>query len=151
MLRPSSQEDGPIDAPKTVADVRQEPYALPDRCARALGGRVALPVSDCGAGLHCAARGSGAWREAAGLARALIPSPSLSNTRSFEWADCNVGDAGEAREVYELLSLNYVEDDDAMFRCGGGGVKQRCRAAAACGGAQQWSSGCTRRPPLPGA
>jgi hypothetical protein len=27
--------DGPIDAPKTVADVRKEPYALPDRCGSA--------------------------------------------------------------------------------------------------------------------
>lgn len=25
------QEDGPIDKPKSVADVKQEPYALPDR------------------------------------------------------------------------------------------------------------------------
>lgn len=25
--------DGPIDAPKTVADVRQEPYGLPQKCA----------------------------------------------------------------------------------------------------------------------
>ena len=26
-------QDGPIDAPKTVADVRREPYNLPERCA----------------------------------------------------------------------------------------------------------------------
>lgn len=26
-----AEEDGPIDAPKTVADVRKEPYAIPDR------------------------------------------------------------------------------------------------------------------------
>ena len=26
-------QDGPIDAPKTIADVRQEPYNLPDRFA----------------------------------------------------------------------------------------------------------------------
>ena len=26
-------QDGPIDAPKTVAHVRQEPYNLPERCA----------------------------------------------------------------------------------------------------------------------
>lgn len=26
-------EDGPIDKPKTVEEVRQEPYTLPDRCA----------------------------------------------------------------------------------------------------------------------
>ncbi|KAI8466323.1 MAG: N-myristoyl transferase [Monoraphidium minutum] len=59
------QPDGPIDKPKAVADVRQEPYPLPD---------------------------------------------------SFEWCECDVGDAAEVKEVYELLHLNYVEDDDAMFR-----------------------------------
>jgi hypothetical protein len=36
---------------------------------------------------------------------------------SFEWCECDVGDAVQVREVYELLHLNYVEDDDAMFRC----------------------------------
>ncbi|GBF95994.1 glycylpeptide N-tetradecanoyltransferase-like [Raphidocelis subcapitata] len=60
-----AQEDGPIDKPKTVGDVRQEPYPLPD---------------------------------------------------SFEWCEADVCDAAQVREVYELLSLNYVEDDDAMFR-----------------------------------
>lgn len=29
--------DGPIDAPKTVADVRREPYPLPDRLVLRLG------------------------------------------------------------------------------------------------------------------
>ncbi|PNW81548.1 hypothetical protein CHLRE_06g251100v5 [Chlamydomonas reinhardtii] len=58
-------EDGPIDKPKTVQDVRQEPYSLPD---------------------------------------------------SFEWCVCDLTDDAVAHEVYELLSNNYVEDDDAMFR-----------------------------------
>ncbi|KAG2437646.1 hypothetical protein HYH02_011285 [Chlamydomonas schloesseri] len=58
-------EDGPIDKPKTVQDVRQEPYTLPD---------------------------------------------------SFEWCVCDLTDDAVAHEVYELLSNNYVEDDDAMFR-----------------------------------
>lgn len=57
--------DGPVDEPKTVADVRQEPYTLPD---------------------------------------------------SFEWCSCDMMDDKECKEVYELLSLNYVEDDDNMFR-----------------------------------
>jgi len=59
------QEDGPIDKPKTVADVRKDPYTLPD---------------------------------------------------SFVWCECNINDEVECKEVYELLHLNYVEDDDAMFR-----------------------------------
>ncbi|GLI62888.1 N-myristoyl transferase [Volvox africanus] len=57
--------EGPIDAPKTVDDVRSEPYYLPE---------------------------------------------------SFEWSICNLNDDAVAEEVYELLSNNYVEDDDSMFR-----------------------------------
>lgn len=58
-------EEGPIDAPKTVAEVKQEPYNLPD---------------------------------------------------SFEWCTCDFEDDHVVHEVYELLSNNYVEDDDNMFR-----------------------------------
>jgi hypothetical protein len=45
---------------------------------------------------------------------------SLLRPCSFEWAVCDVSDKTQVQEVYELLSLNYVEDDDAMFRCGAG-------------------------------
>jgi|EP00927_Polykrikos_kofoidii_P025390 glycylpeptide N-tetradecanoyltransferase len=34
----------------------------------------------------------------------------------FEWCTCNIDDDGEAQEIYTLLSENYVEDDDSMFR-----------------------------------
>jgi len=34
----------------------------------------------------------------------------------FEWCTCNVDDAKEIEEIYTLLSENYVEDDDSMFR-----------------------------------
>uniref|UniRef100_A0A7S4QTD2 Glycylpeptide N-tetradecanoyltransferase n=1 Tax=Alexandrium monilatum TaxID=311494 RepID=A0A7S4QTD2_9DINO len=34
----------------------------------------------------------------------------------FEWCTCNIDDDQEAREIYTLLSENYVEDDDSMFR-----------------------------------
>merc|ERR1712072_1521146 len=34
----------------------------------------------------------------------------------FEWATCDVDDDAEAHEIYTLLSDNYVEDDDSMFR-----------------------------------
>lgn len=59
------QEDGPIDIPKTVDDVKKEPYALP---------------------------------------------------ATFEWCECDVSDATQVHEVYNLLHNNYVEDDDALFR-----------------------------------
>jgi glycylpeptide N-tetradecanoyltransferase len=66
-LRAAEQaEDGPIDASKTVADVRQEPYNLPP---------------------------------------------------GFEWSNCDMGDDAVVKEVFNLLTHNYVEDDDAMFRC----------------------------------
>uniref|UniRef100_A0A7R9V3N1 Glycylpeptide N-tetradecanoyltransferase n=1 Tax=Chlamydomonas euryale TaxID=1486919 RepID=A0A7R9V3N1_9CHLO len=35
---------------------------------------------------------------------------------SFEWCTCDLSDEAVAKEVYELLSANYVEDDDNMFR-----------------------------------
>lgn len=34
----------------------------------------------------------------------------------FEWVQVNVDDPAELKEVYDLLSANYVEDDDATFR-----------------------------------
>ncbi|KAI7821096.1 acyl-CoA N-acyltransferase [Gamsiella multidivaricata] len=36
--------------------------------------------------------------------------------KEFEWALVDVEDDKEIKELYELLTLNYVEDDDAMFR-----------------------------------
>ena len=38
--------------------------------------------------------------------------------RSYEWSNCDMSDEGTLREVYNLLLMNYVEDDDACFRCG---------------------------------
>jgi len=34
----------------------------------------------------------------------------------FEWCTCNIDDDKEIEEIYMLLSDNYVEDDDSMFR-----------------------------------
>jgi glycylpeptide N-tetradecanoyltransferase len=66
---PETDEDvtqqGPLDEPKTPADVKQEPYNLPD---------------------------------------------------GFKWVDIDVTSDEEIKELYELLSFNYVEDDDNMFR-----------------------------------
>jgi len=58
-------EDGPIDKPKAVSDVRQGSYTLPP---------------------------------------------------TFEWSTCDVHDETQLKEIYELLSAHYVEDDDNMFR-----------------------------------
>ncbi|XP_010925478.1 glycylpeptide N-tetradecanoyltransferase 1 [Elaeis guineensis] len=35
---------------------------------------------------------------------------------SYEWCTVDVDDAAASAEVYNLLSLNYVEDDDNLFR-----------------------------------
>jgi glycylpeptide N-tetradecanoyltransferase len=35
---------------------------------------------------------------------------------AFEWCTCNIDDDAQATEIYILLSENYVEDDDSMFR-----------------------------------
>lgn len=50
--------------------------------------------------------------------------PTLSQVRdepyalpeSFEWYSCDLDDQEECKEVYDLLTNNYVEDSDAMFR-----------------------------------
>lgn len=60
-----SMYDKPIDAAKTVADVRPEPYSLPS---------------------------------------------------GYYWADVDISNREHAEEVYQLLTQNYVEDDDNMFR-----------------------------------
>lgn len=36
--------------------------------------------------------------------------------KDFEWALVDITDDAELKELYELLSANYVEDDDASFR-----------------------------------
>ncbi|KZV72932.1 N-myristoyl transferase [Peniophora sp. CONT] len=36
--------------------------------------------------------------------------------KDFEWSTVDLTDAAELKEVYELLSANYVEDDQASFR-----------------------------------
>ncbi|KXS18008.1 N-myristoyl transferase [Gonapodya prolifera JEL478] len=36
--------------------------------------------------------------------------------KEFMWSEVDVGDAGQLKELYTLLTENYVEDDDAMFR-----------------------------------
>ncbi len=36
--------------------------------------------------------------------------------KGFEWVTMNVLDAAHVKEIYELLTENYVEDDDNMFR-----------------------------------
>nr|ADI46941.1 NMT1m [Volvox carteri f. nagariensis] len=79
-------EEGPIDTPKTVYDVRKEPYNLPDR------------------------------RNPLRLASFCISCDIFSANDSFEWCVCNLNDDMVAHEVYELLSNNYVEDEDNMFR-----------------------------------
>jgi glycylpeptide N-tetradecanoyltransferase len=58
-------DNGPIDPTKTPADVKDEPYNLPD---------------------------------------------------AFQWHTCDVNDDSEIKDIYTLLSENYVEDDDSMFR-----------------------------------
>jgi len=36
--------------------------------------------------------------------------------QGYNWANLNLNDDAEAEELYNLLTQNYVEDDDAMFR-----------------------------------
>ncbi|KAK7054778.1 glycylpeptide N-tetradecanoyltransferase [Paramarasmius palmivorus] len=36
--------------------------------------------------------------------------------KDYEWTTIDIEDPAQSKEVYDLLSLNYVEDDDATFR-----------------------------------
>ncbi|KAJ3092230.1 Glycylpeptide N-tetradecanoyltransferase 2 [Quaeritorhiza haematococci] len=36
--------------------------------------------------------------------------------KDFEWCLLDIDDAKEVQDLYELLAMNYVEDDDALFR-----------------------------------
>ncbi|GAO49241.1 N-myristoyl transferase [Saitoella complicata NRRL Y-17804] len=45
-----------------------------------------------------------------------IPKEPLPMHKEFEWVTMNLEDPAELKELYELLTANYVEDDDAMFR-----------------------------------
>ncbi|KAN0136941.1 Myristoyl-CoA:protein N-myristoyltransferase, N-terminal domain containing protein [Lactarius tabidus] len=36
--------------------------------------------------------------------------------KDFEWSILDINDPGQIKEIYELLSANYVEDDQAAFR-----------------------------------
>lgn len=36
--------------------------------------------------------------------------------KDFQWCFVDLNDPIQLKEVYELLSANYVEDDDAAFR-----------------------------------
>ena len=45
-----------------------------------------------------------------------IRAEPLDIPAGFHWSNVNVEDDNEAQEVYDLLTQNYVEDDDNMFR-----------------------------------
>jgi glycylpeptide N-tetradecanoyltransferase len=36
--------------------------------------------------------------------------------KDFQWCAIDLNDPNQLKEVYDLLSANYVEDDDATFR-----------------------------------
>ncbi|GAA5822610.1 hypothetical protein JCM11251_004315 [Rhodosporidiobolus azoricus] len=45
-----------------------------------------------------------------------IPQDPVPLHKDFEWVTVNLSDAAELKEVYELLTHHYVEDQDASFR-----------------------------------
>jgi len=45
-----------------------------------------------------------------------VQSEPLSLPPGFKWENIDITNDEECKEVYELLTQNYVEDDDAMFR-----------------------------------
>ena len=47
---------------------------------------------------------------------AEIREEPLDIPAGYHWADVDITNDEECQEVYDLLTQNYVEDDDAMFR-----------------------------------
>lgn len=45
-----------------------------------------------------------------------ISEEALQIPPGFQWCNVNIEDDNECKDVYDLLTQNYVEDDDAMFR-----------------------------------
>lgn len=45
-----------------------------------------------------------------------VQADPLALPEGFNWCNLNLRDDNQALELYFLLTQNYVEDDDAMFR-----------------------------------
>ena len=45
-----------------------------------------------------------------------VPKEALPLPGGYNWCNVDLNDDAQAEEVYTLLTMNYVEDDDAMFR-----------------------------------
>lgn len=45
-----------------------------------------------------------------------VPKDPYKLPSAYQWCTCDMNDDAVAHEVYTLLTLNYVEDDDNMFR-----------------------------------
>jgi glycylpeptide N-tetradecanoyltransferase len=48
--------------------------------------------------------------------RACLRQEPYKLPEGFGWCEVDMNDAAEAKEAYDLLNRNYVEDDDNMFR-----------------------------------
>ncbi len=108
-------DNGPIDTPKTVADIRQAPNSLPDKCVEGWTGRV-------GAAAPTACLQPKPARHAGHIQhQGSLPSTQRLH-RSFHWDNCDIDDDKQLTEVYDLLCQHYVEDDENMFRWVLGGV-----------------------------
>jgi len=46
----------------------------------------------------------------------LVPKEAAPLPEGYEWVELDLNNETEVKEVYNLLSLHYVEDDHAMFR-----------------------------------
>ncbi len=46
----------------------------------------------------------------------LVPKTAAPLPEGYEWVELDLSNDAEVKEVYNLLSLHYVEDDHAMFR-----------------------------------
>lgn len=98
--------DGPIDALKSRSDVQKEPYNLPPGYAPRLP-----PSSTLKNKQQTTSRRTHTFRLPL-TPYHFYPYPYCR----FEWCTCDISQEDQIKEIYELLSHHYVEDDDNMFR-----------------------------------
>lgn len=84
------QEDGAIDPPKTVQDVRPEPYPLPDRFLCSL----------CPA--QCLAPSVPVYKATADSSRCLC---------SFIWCECDINNNEVVKEVDDTYTYTCTSDN----------------------------------------
>lgn len=98
--------DGPIDAPKTVEDVRKEPYGLPQKCANA----VALTAVVLLVAVACALPSA---LHTPHVCTVVVPMTACCVSHCFLWAAC-MPSRGQAVKMFKHL---HCSAESSLYLC----------------------------------